>query len=45
VEALQRGHREQLSAIAELLRLHAPWKGKRREADGEIFARPLTLAA
>jgi ankyrin repeat protein len=43
VVALQDGHRARLPAVAELLRLHSPWRGMRRASDDEIFARPLSL--
>jgi hypothetical protein len=44
VDALVDGHRAQLPAMAELLRLHAPWPGDERSAGDEpLFRRALSL--
>jgi hypothetical protein len=44
VAALVSGHRARRPAMAELLRLHAPWPDERRRGDDEVFGCPLSLA-
>jgi hypothetical protein len=45
VTALVDGHRARVPAMAELLRLHAPWpREDRRRDDDQLLARPLSLA-